>query len=690
MPEFVLTPEASKGARSERIHLNPSEVAGADRIEIDLHAGPIQVREQGIDWGDDAIEAFMAQGQYGQKPVDYRLPNRIITIPLILGAIGDFDEARIALQAEAARINEEGGTLKREIIGGTYGEAGDHLFCDLVKATLKLSDDTHVASEGLDPNAELILEALPDFYGDLITEAIFKGAAGVGHAAKTFQIKGNLPGRADITVAEEGAVNQHAFLWHFRCRNYLASAEAAWALAVESFELIGVAAKVTLAGSIGTKVVQHANLTAQWTGIAARNLQHRGVYDVWVRAFTTSTSLPYVRLVYDVGDLIAPTENTGVQIPGANAYYLLHLGQVNLEEAPVGSYRWRPLLQAYGLEGGENISFDEIWFLNAAESSGTPSAPKQLTVGLAPALVYDAFNQTAGAATGKTPSPGPGAAYTVLTNSDTTDYQITGTSSNPLHTLTRLTASDTGTINTTWLKGRGIGAGTVQYTSFGIANDFSNLPLASGFQHGYIFRWVNTTNFAAAWLEQNASGFGWELRVAKVVEGAFTFIGGKLLNNQSPILSGRLEMLANEGEVTVYLSGTEIGTFFDTDLAAGGALAKGRSYLYDANTSATGWLRIYDNLEIFPLSFDAVNFASKIAHLRFDGLFRISTEGFTGDIPRQVSDLARVPVSGPEARPVELAVKTSRGDLAAQADSGRDALGVTLAYRPCWSDVPSL
>ena len=152
--------------RRERVILNPSAVAGADRVEINLHSGAIRVDKPGPDWGQAEINLFMAKLAMGSISIDSEWPNRVITIPLLLGMNGDFDAARIALQAEAARICEEGGTLMREVIGGSYGEAGGHLFADLVKATVKFSGGTEQAMQGLDPEAQLILEALPDFYGD--------------------------------------------------------------------------------------------------------------------------------------------------------------------------------------------------------------------------------------------------------------------------------------------------------------------------------------------------------------------------------------------------------------------------------------------------------------------------------------------------------------------------------------------
>lgn len=669
-------------ARRERIVLDPEEVAVAGRIEIDIHSGSIQVDPDGPDWGDYEVNQFLAKRAIGLIPVDEEFPNRVITIPLILGATGDFDAARIAVEAWAAKVNHKGGGwLKREIIGGSYGEAGGKLFSDVVKATLTLGGGTSQARDGIDPDALLTLEALPDFYGERIVLPAFEGN---GEAAETFEIIGTLPGRAEITVTEKSGRDQLALPWHFRCCDY--SADAPWAVDVETFELFGAAEKATLAGSKASKVVRHPNLSTQWTPVAAKTLSHRGLYDVLVRVHTTSATPPEIRLVYDVGDLINPVENVAMEIPGSNGFYLVWLKQVNLQELPIGTHRWRPLLQARGAQGGENVSLDRLWFFSATESSGAPTSPRLITQGLTAPLVFDGFNQSAGAATGK--SPGVGAAYAVATNSDTTDFEIDAAT----HRLVRNAAGDTGTIASPHLRGRAIGSGTAQYTTVAMAADF-DLPIpTSGMQHGHMLRWKDASNFIAIYLDAAIVGGSrvWRLQVLKMVGGASSFLASVSLN-RTGAFSGRLETGVRENELRISLSGLELGPYSDTDLAVGAPLEKGRAFLYDYN-ELNSLPRYYDNLEIWVPNFEAVNFANQKAWLSHQGLYRLGPTGEAyGPMLHQDSDLPRVPVSGPEGNPVELAVMTSRSDLAGIQDSGAsDPLGVQLAYEPCWSQVPAM
>ncbi|HET7588590.1 MAG TPA: hypothetical protein VFK14_00170 [Solirubrobacterales bacterium] len=666
--------------RKERVVLDPSEVAIEGRVELDIHLGNIQIGEAGPDWGDYEINAFMAKVAMGEVAVDEEIPNRTITIPLVLGATGDFDAAREAVQAWAAKVNHQGGgNLKRELIGGSYGEAGGKLFADCVKASLKLGGGSAQARDGIDPDAVLTIEALPDFYGDRIEETAFEGT---GDVAKTFQIKGNLPGRAEIFVTEKSGRDQLALPWHFRREGY--SAEAPWAMNVEEWELFGAAAKAALAGSAAPKVVTHSSLGTNWTAVAAKTMPHHGVYEVLVRAYTTSETPPEVRLVYDIGDLVDPSENLAMKIPGSNGFYIISLGQVNLEELPIGTHRWRGLLQARGAAGREDVSFDRIWFRSLLESSGKPTTPQHLTQGLVAPSVYDPFNQTAGSATGK--SPQVGSAYVVLSGSDTHDFEI----NTETHALWRKSFSDTGTLIAGLLPGRAIGAGSAKLSNHGIAHDLT-LPVTTVISSGYIVRYVDSKNFFAVIAGWHSADNKWAVTLIKYKAKAATTYGPFPIDvGAASPLAGRLEACLYENQVLVSFAGKQVISFEDPDLAPGQALGEGSAYLYDHSTSAQAAVRQYDNFEVFPITFDAANFANRKAWLSHQGLFREGPEGGSayGPIAKRLSDLPRVPVSGPEESPVELAVMTSRGDLESVADSGRDKLAVQLCYRPCWSNVP--
>jgi hypothetical protein len=86
---------------------------------------------------------------------------------------------------------------------------------------------------------------------------------------------------------------------------------------------------------------------------------------------------------------------------------------------------------------------------------------------------------------------------------------------------------------------------------------------------------------------------------------------------------------------------------------------------------------------------DAVMFANKAAFLSTQGMYRQSEDGNgVGTIGYPGADLPRLPVSGPEKAPVEIAIKPSRGQFGEVADSGKDKFKAQMPYRPCYASIP--
>jgi hypothetical protein len=78
VPVIVDTNPAATG--HDQIVLDPSELS-TGRAELDISNF---IKADGVDWGDAAIEAYMAEASVGQIPVDFRVPNRTVQIPLVL------------------------------------------------------------------------------------------------------------------------------------------------------------------------------------------------------------------------------------------------------------------------------------------------------------------------------------------------------------------------------------------------------------------------------------------------------------------------------------------------------------------------------------------------------------------------------------------------------------------------------
>lgn len=359
MPIVVETTPVTPGTE---VVLDPSEVA-TGRTELALNTGAIRVGEQGIDWGDAELEPYQAELAYGQVPVDFRVPNRRIVIPLLLGADGaaGFAGAQRDLQAKVALLQRERGWFKR----------GTGLYADVVGATLHLPD--RYGWLDVETDVVLTLEVLPDFYGDEVVTTPTSETTDPELVFSLAGIEGDYPARCRITVDNGSSAEQLGLLWGIRSRYYDDAATAALAFEAEALTPLDTAAVGSLAGASGGSVVAHANLAPNWTPVVSTEIDgvghmtHRGTYRVWARCYSTSgdplagTPSPSLRLVWDVGDMVLPEENAEWVLPfPVGQFYMADLGQVHLAAAPVGDHRWQGVIQAKGVSGGENVSIDRL------------------------------------------------------------------------------------------------------------------------------------------------------------------------------------------------------------------------------------------------------------------------------------------------------------------------------------------
>jgi hypothetical protein len=141
----------------ETLVLDPLDVS-LGRTEFDITP---YVAAAGPDWGEAAIEQYLADEQLGQLPVDYRLPNRTIAVPLLLRDNGaqTFESLRASFQQKVGLFQREGGWVKRQTALGP-------LFADVVGAQLKFGGSTAQALWGIDADAVLTLTTLPEWYGE--------------------------------------------------------------------------------------------------------------------------------------------------------------------------------------------------------------------------------------------------------------------------------------------------------------------------------------------------------------------------------------------------------------------------------------------------------------------------------------------------------------------------------------------
>lgn len=664
---------------AETILLDPDGIA-VDRQEFDIT--PF-VREQGPDFGDAALEPYMAELARGSMPVDFRVPNRVVQIPIqVLQRTGvTFEQARARIQAKVALFQQEGGWVSRQTAVGT-------LYADVVTATLKFGGSGLQAHGLADADAVLTLECLPDWYGDEVTLTQHTETTNPELIFTEADIAGNYPARCRLVVEERDADSQLGLLWGFRSRHYSADAEAALAYDAEDLDPLDTA-------SVVSNEVKHTDLGTGWTPVCGTNiggtdfLTHTGTYRVWARVYSANGDDVDLRFVWDVGDLALPVENSPWTFPGASSYYLADLGEIRLDRIPVGAHRWQGQIQGRGDVGGEDVQIRKLYFQPLDEAAGRLSVVAPAVDGLVDFSARDEFNQSAGALTGKTLPVG--GTWTVVANSDADDFAVSGSAAQ------RTAVSDAGT-GSGAIRGRAVSPGTTAFSLIAAQVDFKSsvfggapLPV-----QGVFARLVDSANHLAAY-SQPSSSEETNITVIKTVAGVSSgvLIPSRIRLAASSWYSIRL-VVDTAGRWWVWLKeqgvpmGAPLLSGQDSALATGGTLATGRAGFFDYSPSAIAATRDYDNFKAWVPTLDAVLHASQSCEISTDGCFREDSAGAAyGPVSHVQGDLPRLPVAGMEDRTVEVFVKASRGDLDQLPDAGIDDIRATVAYRPCYLFVPA-
>jgi hypothetical protein len=682
---------------AETITLDPSAVA-TNRTELDINSGPIVVRQDGVDWGNAEIEAVMADMDRGSSPVDYRIPNRQITIPLKIQASGtvSFNQARAKLQKKVALIQQEGGWLKRIV-----GNSGGTIYADIVNAGLTMSGGWMQDHNSIDADAELRLEALPDFYEDEITLSDHTETTLPDITFTETSLRGDYPARVRLVVDDDSANNQNSLIWSIRSRNYNAGTTAAMAYQAEALTTLDAATRTALSGASGGTVVQHASLADDWTPVVGTDmnsgvkLTHTGTHRCFARVYSnggTSTSGGTIstRLVWDVGDLVTPTENPAWNVPTTGSqFYIADLGEVRLDRIPTGTHRWGGQIQAKG-QGG-TIAVDRVWFLNTDDGFGICRGAASATT-LSSFSARDAFDQTAGTLTGKTLATG--GTWTGAGDADDFSVETTG------HTAQRTAVSDSsGHANARWAI-----AGTATYTTQTVQCDLKwSAAIGTGsFGLGVVARYTDTSNFLIAYINPTSASSS-SLFVTLYVAGSpvpvLSSSSGISLGSYYAIPSTfyRVKLSVTSGGVINVWGGfasldlpvTPLFTGQNNALATGGALASGKAGIFDWNSTATASTRNYDNFLVTVPTPDSAIFASQSAELSQRAILREDSTGTAyGPIADVTGDLPRLPPAGMDGRTTEVIVKASRGDLDTSPDSAIDDISARAYYRPSWLYVP--
>jgi hypothetical protein len=344
---------------AETITLDPSEVS-TGRTEFDITPW---VDHEGIDWGDAQIAAFMSETDVGEVPVDFRWPNRQITIPLAFTNRGTItgQTARARLQAKLALFQREGGWIKR------VTNSGGTVYADVVDGAFHATSAPGYASKrDEDYEASATLSLIPEFYGNEITLGDHSTTTADELVFTETTVRGDVPGRVRVVIDNDQASAQTSLIYGFRARNHDSATTARLTWEAEAFATLGTGARAALAGASGGTVVADTSTAAWETLISDATLTHQGHYRVFARTYS-SAGTAQVRFGYST-DGVNTTFNNPVTLPSGSTFYVVDLGQVDIRKPPVGTSAWTGYLQ--GMGAAANTRYDKVWFVPADEFSG--------------------------------------------------------------------------------------------------------------------------------------------------------------------------------------------------------------------------------------------------------------------------------------------------------------------------------
>jgi hypothetical protein len=645
------------------IQIDPPAVSSG-RTMLDLNNGPIQVGTVdgglGIDFGTAAITEYATQqGAWGNSVADYVIPNRTITISLIVGGSGydeDEETSRTQLTQKVALLQREGGQLLRQRAGGPA------MYADIVDAQLTLPDQYGETGD-VEPNVQLVLTCIPDFYGDEITlDAIHSTgvcSSVLKQSGVQAVIEGDYPARCRLQVTDTSGVDQLGMLWGLRSGTYSSSSTAAVSVQAEAMTGINGTASVADASASGGHAMQYASglVADTWTSIlvtdeSSAQLTHQGSYQVWARVeFTVASGI--FRLLWGVGDASHYQSNDACgTLPSLGGYFLVDLGAIRVDVQPLGTPLWRGVVQAYADTGGAVPTVDQLIFLPLDDGAGQLAAVQQSNP------------QSASLASGEW----AGTAATTGTNS--------------------LGANPQAWINPSYA----LGANDGQYASM-VPTSHPGVLTLTGYGFAVPTSATITGIIVSVFRYAAASGVCTTQLVQLVKAGSAVGLNMAETNawggGASTAGYGGLTSLWGTTWTPAQINNTGFGVAIQ---AAGGVYDPGSNEFQDIDAQVDAvTIAVYYYVGTgFTEPTDAVVKANRVMEVRTEGAYRQDASGvWSTPIADTVGDLPRLPASGLEARPVELTVRPSQSVLGAAPDpSAVGTFTVTPIYRPCWLSRP--
>lgn len=664
----------------------PSAIENRTMLDLNSDELSIKVDQAGIDWGGTtSTNQEAAQGKWGSIVASKIQPNRIITIPIMVGAsmtdtVTSGEAARRALSMKVAQLKRQGGVLMRQRL------TGPKIYADIVDVDLPMLDQW-METGGFETTVSMTFEVLPDLYGDEVTLDTITISGSTGHSSYMGTLKasgvaavigGDYPARCRFTIANTSGNDQHGVLWGFQAVHASSDTSAALSIPCKNMTPLNGAASATGAsGSYNTNTMQYTGVgNGVWTALMATELvsgsvalSHQGTFRVWVRA--TAENENYMRLVWGQGSLSVPVTNDQASLL-PNNWGLVDLGVIRIQPTPDGSAtQWTGVVQ-FNDNGntGYKVEMDDIYFQPLDEGAGMLTSlqlPNPTYITVTGGGVEDNFD---------TDPPGAVTWTDVTTGSDAawgTDHTQGETGTMPVQ------------IGGTVSSGSTFSSDPLKMTNFGFS-------IPSGSTIVGIAAAIKWTRFASA-----AGNLTLADSVVQLLK-AGTAVGnneasGNLLPDAVAVAS-----YGSEGDLwgTTWTPAQVNASNFGLELqllinpAGYGAYAAGTTYAWATAYTATITVT-YISATGFTVVEDAVAYSGESAEMASDGSTRFDSTGtVNGPVSTPLGDLPRVPPSGPESLPVYFFFRSSHSffgtDLNDLPDNTQDSFTITPRYRPTYID----
>lgn len=668
----------------------------------------------------------------GDRLVAARYLNRQISVSVEIVPSGatkaaDAQAALAALAEKVAKVNREGGTLRRVL------PSGDAITFDLLTA------------EPLDPSWDASWDTASAIALELTFTAkpFARGAeqALAVHAERTRPvltfvetgIAGDVPALGRLVVTDGQGIDQRWVVWGLQTASYDAAASADLFYEAESRTPRSGGTVVTESRFASTSGVE-ATLGTGWRAILSTNalrdgsaLTHRGRYRVFARLLALGANLGDLevglewaegdfrrfvrndtavmpRLAFDMALLIGSRGSSsgggdgGGDVPhvyrppgdadqpdvpppptpaaATDTERIVDLGLVDLEAGA-----WEGRVVARSTASLDRLRLDWI-ALVPAERSGEASAARQLAAPDA-VLIGDSFDQAAGNLNAVVIPSTSGRTW--LTSGSTTDFTVDATAHTAKRVAsgTRYAIANVSVPDNVAIKARVSGT----LTGGTGVDDFA--------MGGLVGRWTDASNHLRLLASSGAIAGAWTWAAAKVVAGSTLYLGWGVLPatfaaatalDASLVVSsdGMLRATFSQPGVTPL----QVLEVRDASLQPGATLASGLAGMIHRSTAGSS-TAVLDEFEVFSLSFDAAVLASRSLEIGPDRARRQNASGtLWSPVSRYEGDYLTVPLGSTSDRTARFIVKGSRTLPTVGIDAGIDDLSAQLHITPRYLVVP--